>query len=148
MGPIRSTLVITIALIAAGCAARKVGSDVSLTSAKQEGLVAFSVSHDRSGGRGARLIAYIDGGPANGCSMVSSLTDGAPGIPTASDFEDVYGRLYVLSLPVGKHSFSGWQIASDRSARIAPVQMPPALPFLKLMASHPSPSMKNPNVSL
>lgn len=111
-----------------GCAARNASDNTTLGEAAGQGLVAFSITHDSEGGRASKLIAYLDGGIANGGSMAPSLQDAIAGIPTASDFEDSLGRLYVLSLPAGHHAFTSWQI-TNRGARLFPKEAPAALDF-------------------
>lgn len=115
--------------VLAGCASKSVSKDFSLDPAKGEGMVVFSVSHDLSGGRGAKAIFYINGGPtAKNGHYVFSLQD-VMGVPTGSDFEDAYGRLYALSLPAGHHAITGWQITNGTGLRIAPKEAPTPLEF-------------------
>lgn len=122
-----STVLVLGAL--AGCASKSVSKDFSLDPAKGEGMVVFSVSHDLSGGRGAKAIFYMNGGPtAKNGHYVFSLQD-VMGVPTGSDFEDAYGRLYALSLPAGHHAFTGWQITNGTGLRIAPKEAPTPLEF-------------------
>lgn len=127
---LRSLLMLAVAVGALGaCASKSVPKDFSLDAAKGEGMAVFSVSHDHAGGRGAKAIVYLNGGPTgeNG-HYVFSLQD-VMGVPTGSDFEDAYGRLYALSLPAGHHRFSGWQISNGTGMRIYPKEAPASLEF-------------------
>lgn len=113
----------------AGCASKSVPKNFSLDPAKGEGMVVFSVSHDLSGGRGAKAIFYVNGGPTTKNGLyVFSLQD-VMGVPTGSDFEDAYGRLYALSMPAGHHAFTGWQITNGTGLRIGPKEAPTPLEF-------------------
>ena len=114
-----------------GCAAKSVQKDFTFKDDQSnEGLVFFSVSHDLAGGRGAKAIFYLDGGVTSGTgSMVFSLREAFPGIPAGSEFEDSYGQLVALALPVGKHQIDGWQITNGTGARIYPREKPAPLEF-------------------
>jgi hypothetical protein len=127
---LRCLLSTVIALGAlAGCASKSVPKDFSLDAAKESGMVVFSVSHDLAGGRGAKAISYFNGGPTekNG-HYVFSLQD-VMGVPTGSDFEDSYGRVYALSMPAGHHAVTGWQITNGTGLRIIPKEAPTPLGF-------------------
>lgn len=114
----------------AGCASKGIQSDFSLETAKTEGVVVFSVSHDLSGGRSAKAIFYLNGGSlAKNGGTLFSLPTVFPGIPGGSDFEDEYGKLYALSLPTGHHRINSWQIVSGTGLRIFPKEIPDQLTF-------------------
>lgn len=127
---LRCLLSVSLVLgLLAGCASKSVSKDFSLDPAKGDGMVVFSVSHDLSGGRGAKAIFYLNGGPTTRNGLyVFSLQD-VMGVPTGSDFEDTYGRLYALSLPAGHHAVTGWQITNGTGLRIAPKEAPIPLEF-------------------
>jgi hypothetical protein len=127
---LRCLLSATVALgVLAGCASKSVPKDFSLDPAKGEGMVVFSVSHDLEGGRGAKAIFYLNGGPTSKDGhYVLSLQD-VMGVPTGSDFEDAYGRLYALSLPAGHHAVTGWQITNGSGLRISSRDIPTPLGF-------------------
>lgn len=117
--------------LATGCASKSIQGDYSLDTAKDEGVVVVSVSHDSWAGRKARGFFYLNGGSLseNG-HMLVSLPDAFPGIPGGSDLKDGYGKLYVLSLPAGRHSLRSWQIEDLAGAsRIRPEKEPVPLEF-------------------
>lgn len=127
----RSYLIPICFLIAAlsGCAARNIQRDFSFNSAPNEGLVVLSISHDLAGPWGTNAIFYMDGGVPNGGEMLTSFDEVIPGIPKRrSEFEDSYGRVLVLVLPVGAHQIDSWQIASA-GLRIRPNEKPTPLKF-------------------
>ena len=112
-----------------GCAAKSVERDFSFRDDQMnEGLVFFSVSHDQSGGRGAKAIFYIEGGASGESTMVTSLREAFP-IVLGSEFKDSYGQLIALALPVGKHRIGGWQITNGTGLRIYPREKPVPLEF-------------------
>ncbi|WP_137919926.1 hypothetical protein [Hydrogenophaga sp. 2FB] len=127
---LRCLLLAVVALgVLAGCASKSVPKDFSLDAAKGSGMVVFSVSHDLAGGRGAKAIFYFNGGPtATNGHYVFSLQD-VMGVPTGSDFEDSYGRLYALSLPADHHAVTGWQITNGTGLRITSKAEPVPLGF-------------------
>lgn len=114
----------------AGCASKSIQSDFSLEAAKTEGIVILSVSHDLSGGRGAKAIFYLNGGSlAKNGGTLFSLPEVFPGIPGGSDFEDEYGKVFALSLPAGHHRINSWQIVNGTGLRIFPKETPDQLVF-------------------
>lgn len=127
---LRCLLTLTVAVgVLSACASKSVPKEFSLDPAKGEGIAVFSVSHDLSGGRGAKAIFYFNGGPTreNG-HYVFSLQD-VLGVPTGSDFDDSYGRVYALSLPAGHHAVTGWQISNGTGLRLTSKGAPPPLGF-------------------
>jgi len=127
---LRCLLILAVGLGALGaCASKSVPKEFSLDPAKGEGIAVFSVSHDLAGGRGSKAIFYFNGGPTgeNG-HYVFSLQD-VLGVPTGSDFEDSYGRVYALALPAGHHAVTGWQISNGTGLRLTSKGAPPPLGF-------------------
>lgn len=114
----------------AGCASKSIQRDFSLEAAKTDGIVILSVSHDLSGGRGAKAIFYLNGGSlAKNGGTLFSLPEVFPGIPGGSDFEDEYGKVFALSLPAGHHRINSWQIVNGTGLRIFPKETPGQLVF-------------------
>ena len=114
-------IIAALTLVLSGCAAKSVSKDFAFDASKNEGIIVVAVSHDVSGGRAGRGLFYINGGQmeTNG-RMLASLVEVAPGIAGGSDFQDFYGKLFVLTLPAGKHSFTSWQFTNGGGVSITP----------------------------
>jgi hypothetical protein len=116
-----------LAALLSACAS-KAPKDLDLSKNPTEGVVVFSVSHESEAGRGVTLMVYLDRNPLLGTPPYRSVEDVA-GVRTGSDFEDDYGRLEVVNLPAGRHSFWFWQIANGTGLRIIPDKDLPPLDF-------------------
>lgn len=114
-------VIAALALVLSGCAAKSVSKDFTFDATKNEGIVVVAVSHELSGGRAGRGLFYINGGQmeTNG-HMLASLVEVVPGIAGGSDFQESYGKLFVLSLPAGKHAFTSWQFTNGGGVGITP----------------------------
>lgn len=92
--------------------------------------VIISVTHDEDTGNKAWTSFYVDSkmpGALLRRHVLSSI-DTVMGIPRGSDFEDLYGRVYVLELPSGPHEIDGWH-TSFPFGHLAPLSDPPPLHF-------------------
>jgi hypothetical protein len=116
----------TLALL--GACASKAPKDLDLAKNPSEGVVVFAVSHEADAGRGVTLMVYLDRNPLLGTPPYRSVEDVA-GIRTGSDFGDDYGRLEVVNLNAGRHSFSFWKITNGTGLRILPDKDLPPLEF-------------------
>jgi hypothetical protein len=126
-GRIWALAVAAAAMALAGCTAKSVSKDYEFKAAgKGEGLVVFSVSHDRIGRRGVRAIAVINGGPVNGGYLAYSIDDDFFG--GRNEFKDRYGHVIALALPAGKHQFDGWRLSTN-NVHVYPREKPPPLQF-------------------
>jgi hypothetical protein len=126
-GRIGALAVAAAALALAGCTAKSVSKDYEFKAAgKEEGLVVFSVTHDRAGRRSVRAMAYLDGGPVNGGYLAYSIDDDFFG--GRNEFKDLYGHVIAMALPAGKHQFDSWRLASN-SVFYYPREKPPPLQF-------------------
>jgi len=122
---LRAISAVALTWLLAGCAERSVRDDFSFDKAKNEGIVIVSASHDESGGRRVQAEFYLDKSTMH---MISSLPDVVPGIPGGSDFDNDYGKVYVLSLPAGRHEFSSWHFVSG-TVIVGPKEKPTPLSF-------------------
>lgn len=113
--------VAVLALVLSGCAAKSVSKDFKFDASKDEGIVVVSVTHDLAGGRAARGFFNVNNGPLekNGL-LLSTQVEVMPGITGGSDFEEEYGKLYVLTLPAGKHSITSWRLTYGGALTIEP----------------------------
>lgn len=117
----------------AACATKQVPLNFNPEEKGKDGVVAFSVTHDVEGGRGNNAIVYLnnpDGRGIPGLELNFESSDDRLllGI-RKSDYRNVYGYLYVISLPPGDHSFTGWQISNGTGLRIYPSEEPPPQTF-------------------
>lgn len=112
-----------------GCAAKSIQSDFAFKNAPDKGIIVLSISHDLAGKRNSKAIFYMDGGLANGGSVLFSLDDAVPGIARGTEFDDSYGHLLVLALPAGLHKIDSWQITNGTGLRIFPKEKPKPLIF-------------------
>ncbi|MEJ8847155.1 hypothetical protein [Variovorax rhizosphaerae] len=118
---IRWPRLVTVLLASAlSACAVQVARDANPEDDPNNGVVVFSVSHDRESGSRAKAIVYLDEGTLSTAGSAALQSSNYP-IPGGNDFEEVQGRLYVLSLPAGDHQFSSWVIAdSGTGQRIVP----------------------------
>jgi hypothetical protein len=115
------TVCLAVVLAVLGGCASKAPKNVDLSKSPNEGIAIFSVSHESEAGRGVTLMVYLDrDSNALGLSPPYRSVEEVAGIRTGSDFEDDYGRLEVVNLPAGRHSFSDWQISNGTGLRIFP----------------------------
>lgn len=92
--------------------------------------VIISVTHDEDTGNKAWTSFYLDSkmpGGLLGRHVLSSI-DTVMGIPRGSDFNDLYGKVYILEMTPGPHQIDGWH-TSFPMGHIAPVSDPPPLHF-------------------
>ena len=121
---------VLVVAVMGGCSSRSVRKDYSFKDPQSEGIVVFSVSHDSDAGRHAQALVYMDGGVASGKGHVFSSGGGMiTGFSTATDFEDGYGQLFAVVLPVGKHAFDTWRITDRWALSIYPREQPAPLVF-------------------
>jgi hypothetical protein len=118
-----------LALIAA-CAGPQLSQDASPDELKTRGIVIVSVTHDEASGARVAPVFFVNqrlGFDAQRRQLRSRENIG--GIPMRSDFGDVYGRVYVLSMQPGTHQIDGWYTASG-NLRLSPRYPPPPLRFV------------------
>jgi hypothetical protein len=108
------------------CAGPQVAKDTPLSAIQGRGVVIVSVTHDYETGRRAKPIFFIDRNTLDARSLRS--IEEVMGIPRSSDFEDIYGQVYVLDVEPGVHYVDGWQTVSG-DLRVTPRTPPPRLPF-------------------
>jgi len=118
-----------IVVTLAGCAAKSIRSDFTLSKEQAEGIIILSISHDLAGPRGTQAIFYMDGGTAHGGSILFSVDNNVLGVPKRGEFKDSHGHLLVLALPPGKHAIDYWQISNGSGLRIFPKEKPRPLEF-------------------
>jgi hypothetical protein len=111
-----------------GCAT-KAPKDLDLSKNSNDGVAVFAVSHEAEAGRAVTLMVYLDRESNALWSAPYPSVENVAGIRTRSDFEDDYGRLAVVNLPAGRHSFSLWQISNGTGLRILPNKDLPPLVF-------------------
>jgi hypothetical protein len=116
-----------LVLLLHGCAGTPVRSNASAEDLQKKSVVILSVSHDIEAGDGAKAIFYLDESRYPGRVVMMSVQD-VLSIPTANEFKDRRGHLYVLELEPGPHVIDGWQVASA-GARIFPKEEPAPLKF-------------------
>ncbi len=112
-----------------GCAATQVPSNQSLQADPKNGFVAFSVLHEPAANFVLNAIVYLDGGVPKGGSHYSSNDSVAFSIARDSDYPDLMGHLFVVSLPAGVHQFTSWQIAHSNAIRVHANSPLPPLTF-------------------
>lgn len=98
---------------------------------EKEGIVVFSLSHDLNGGPRDQAVIYLDGavpGGPEGTNFLSSERNFLDEV-RESDFGNAVGYVHVVTLPVGRHAFTGWQILNGAGQRLSPEQVPQALDF-------------------
>lgn len=111
--------------ILSGCTVRNVDENATLNPDAADGIMVVSVSHDDEAGRGI----YASFGLDEEGNLVS-LKEVVPGIPGGSEFEEVYGELYVVRLPAGEHRITGWSLHSKSGIHVRPKQQPAPLAFM------------------
>jgi hypothetical protein len=116
-----------------GCAATSVKDDFSFDENKNDGIVVVSVSHDRKDGTHAAVARFhMDWGAVDKDTwMVQSREELlllGSGMFKESEFDGVFGRLFAINMPAGKHELNGWQVSSQ-GALIEPRVQPTALAF-------------------
>ncbi len=116
----RTACLAVILALLGGCATTA-PKNVDLSKNPNQGIAVFSVSHESEAGRGVTLMVYLDR-ESNGLGLSAPYrsVEEVAGVRTGSDFEGEYGRLEVVNLPAGRHSFSDWQISNGTGLRILP----------------------------
>lgn len=126
----RFCTVLLAAALSAACVTQQVSGPLSDKRAADSAIVIVSATHDYAIGRSARAIFYIDSNAGFFQQrLLHSIEDVILGIPTGSDYEDLYGKVYVLELEPGKHSVDSWQVPIS-GGRLRPRQEPVPLDFL------------------
>jgi hypothetical protein len=119
-----------LALIVA-CAGPQLSQDASPDELKTRGIVVVSVTHDQASGARVAPVFYVNqrlGFDAAERRQLRSRETIA-GIPVRSDFGDVYGQVYVLSMEPGTHQIDSWH-TSGGNLRLSPRHPPPPLRFV------------------
>lgn len=108
------------ALLAAfltGCAGPQVSSRDTAADLSKKAVVIVSATHDaETGVRGKAVFSLSDltrQGALDRRELRSIET--VLGIPVGSDFSDVHGQVYVLSLEPGAYQFDGWRVISGHA---------------------------------
>ena len=124
---VRFTAILAATILLSACVTQQV-SDLSSDTAGSA-IVIISATHDYAVGRSARAIFYIDSSEGLVKQRLLRTIEDVVGIPTASDFGDLYGKVYVLELDPGKHSVDSWQVPVA-GGRLLPSQKPVPLDFV------------------
>jgi hypothetical protein len=114
-------------LTLSACSGTQVRSTTKAIELDDKAIVILSVSHDAGAGNGANAIFYLDETRYPGRVVIMSRQD-TFSIPTASDFKNRRGHLYVLELEPGRHQIDGWQVTSG-GIRIVAEKAPEPLEF-------------------
>ena len=110
----RFLVLLIICILLAGCAASSVSSDYNLDAQESKGLVVVSVTHDNRGypTNRAQVFFTFDGDSLKDYVLVVSTND--------KTFEGLYGKLYVLEFPAGRHELSFWSAKNGSGADFYP----------------------------
>lgn len=118
---LRTLLALLTPLLATlvGCAAGNVPTSYRFPDAPTVGIVVASVAHNAEAGPGARAVVHFDtqGNPTQNRlqSVGESISKGGP------DSIDVDGgRLFVLTLPAGRHTLDAWQLRDSTTTWVQP----------------------------
>ena len=125
-----SFLVAVILSFVAACAGPQVSENTSSVELKDRGIVIVSVTHNYEAGARGNPTFYVNRRhPSNSLErrQLKSRPNVA-GIPTRSDFGDVYGHVYVLSMEPGTHQIDGWMTIGG-NLQFTPRYLPPPLRF-------------------
>ena len=117
------------AALSAACVTQQVSGPLSDKRAAESSIVIVSATHEYAIGRSARAIFYIDSKEGFTRQRLLHTIEDVFGIPTGSDFEDLYGKVYVLELEPGKHAVDSWQVPMS-GGRLRPRQDPVPLDFI------------------
>lgn len=126
---VRLCTILLLAVLSAACMTQQVSGPLSDKRAAESAIVIVSATHDYAIGRSARAIFYIDSKKGFARQRLLHTIEDVVGIPTGSDFEDLYGKVYVLELEPGKHSVDSWQVPMS-GGRLRPRQDPVPLDFI------------------
>lgn len=125
----RFCVALLVGALVGGCMTQQISGPLSDQRAAESAIVIVSATHDYAVGRSARAIFYIDHGEGFTRQRLLHTIEDVVGIPTGSDFGDLYGKVYVLELEPGKHSVDYWQVPTA-GGRLVPGQKPVPLDFL------------------
>jgi hypothetical protein len=129
MRALRHCTILLSAALSAACMTQQVSGPLSDKRAAQSAIVIVSATHEYAIGRSARAIFYIDSKEGFTRQRLLHTIEDVFGIPTGSDFEDLYGKVYVLELEPGKHSVDFWQVPTS-GGRLMPRERPVPLDFI------------------
>jgi hypothetical protein len=121
----------TILAALTGCATTQAPISINSKSNESTGVVVFAVSHDSVGGTRNNVRIFLNHGAFSGRSSghdYESAEWPLIGFVRESDYPDVHGHLFVVTLPVGEHAFTSWSIANGSGLRILP-NAPPEYRF-------------------
>jgi hypothetical protein len=127
---LKSLIVVLLMSLLTGCAGPQVSQDTSPADLKDRGIVIISVTHNYEAGASAKPVFYVNQKlPSNSLErrQLRSRPD-VLGIPSRSDFGDVYGQVYVLSVEPGTHQIDGWMTIGG-NLQFTPRYPPPPLRF-------------------
>jgi hypothetical protein len=128
-----AVLVVFTAIAVAACGSK--GPQPAPAAKPGEGIVFFSVSHDREAGVGARLLVFLDDSPLP--TRAASLPMSADVLKEMSgaiyiamfgrigDLDDGYGQLHVVTLPAGQHRLRHWAITHGMTTTLPAGASPP-----------------------
>lgn len=127
----RFLLALLTPLLAAlvGCAAGNVPTAFRFGDAPTVGIVVASVAHNPEAGPGARAVVHFDTNGRPGQNKLQSVGESfTKGGPDAIDV-DGGGRLFVLSLPAGRHTLDAWQLRDGTTTWVQPAGVLTPLAF-------------------
>lgn len=125
----RICIVLLSSALSSACMTQQVSGPLSETRVAASAIVIVSATHDNAVGRSARAIFYIDHAEGFTKQRLLHTIEDVVGIPTGSDFGDLYGKVYVLELEPGKHSVDFWQVPTA-GGRLMPREKPVPLDFI------------------
>lgn len=132
MGPllrIRRWLLIG-ALTALAACAPTLERNTSAGQLSQKAIVILSVTHSYEVGAAADTYFFVDQGRGSlGSSIVLTSRKRMLSVPMPSDFDDLYGQLYVLDLKPGRHQVDSWEVRQGNLSRMVPRIEPQPLVF-------------------
>lgn len=122
-------LLVVISII--GCSTNSIRSDFRFDENAQ-GVAVFSVSNNKIAGKGrAAAIFYMNGEATeeNYRQLESTEKGFLGGGVEDSEFSDVQGRLFAITLPAGDHELTSWKIFNGAGVHIRPRNEPTPLKF-------------------
>ncbi|MCW7540138.1 hypothetical protein OOT46_20090 [Aquabacterium sp. A7-Y] len=121
--------VAALAALLSACAGPSLAPPAEAGALAGKAVVILSATHSEDAGSWADVSFFFDRSkPETRTTLHSKET--ALTIPLPSDFDDLYGRVYVLTLPPGQHQIDAWNVVGGRTQSfVTPQPPPPPLSF-------------------